>query len=217
MTVAGRRWERSTTAIRCARRVGPSVVDDRRDATSTHASTTGTRPGATSGTADATTSEASSTLKPYLLVRPGPLRDLQVSAVLSGEKVSTTGLLAEDEAEGEDLPSPGERDALIESAGRTTAEPEVTEVRVLPLGEVDLRHALDEGEGHRSVAERARPTHVSGRGADARGAGCPRLHRRRTTVVVAERFRVVRHPDRAEAPSSGSRPCGTAPAADGGR
>ncbi|TXS43848.1 RNA-binding protein, partial [Streptomyces sp. t39] len=53
-------------------------------------------------------------LKPYLLAFPGPLRDRLVAAVLSGEKVSTTGLLAEYEAEAEELPPVGERSALID-------------------------------------------------------------------------------------------------------
>jgi uncharacterized protein YhfF len=52
-------------------------------------------------------------LKPYLLAYPGPLRDQLVAAVLSGQKVSTTGLLAEYEAEKEELPPVDERSALI--------------------------------------------------------------------------------------------------------
>ncbi|SDM53044.1 ASCH domain-containing protein [Streptomyces wuyuanensis] len=118
-----------------------------------------------------------------------------MAAVLSGEKVSTTGLFAEYEAEREDLPGPGERHALIDSVGRATAEPEVTEVRVLPLGEVDSEHALDEGEGHRSVAE-WRVAHERFRhGPQMREAlGDPGFTVRRAPVV-AERFRVLRRPD----------------------
>ncbi|KUJ68003.1 RNA-binding protein, partial [Streptomyces albus subsp. albus] len=92
-------------------------------------------------------------LSPFLLAFPGPLRDQLVAAVLSGEKVSTSGLLAEYEREQEELPPVGERSALIDSEGREVAVLELIEVRVLPLGEVDHQHVLDEGEGYRSVAE----------------------------------------------------------------
>ncbi|NUK89879.1 ASCH domain-containing protein [Streptomyces lunaelactis] len=106
-------------------------------------------------------SEDREQLKPFLLAFPGPLRDQLVAAVLSGRKVSTTGLLAEYEAENEELPPVGERSALIDSEGREVAVIELTEVRVLRLGEVDLQHALDEGEGYGSVAEwRAGPGRV---------------------------------------------------------
>ncbi|MGW7366592.1 ASCH domain-containing protein [Streptomyces sp. NPDC054841] len=132
-------------------------------------------------------------LKPYLLAFPGPLRDNLVGAVLSGEKVSTTGLLAEYEAEREELPEPGERSALIDSAGREVAVIEVTEVRVLPLGEVDLRHALDEGEGHRTVAEWRAAHERYWHGEEMREAlGDPEFTVDDSTMLVAERFRVVR-------------------------
>lgn len=70
-------------------------------------------------------------LKPFLLAFPGPLRDQLVAAVLSGRKVSTTGLLAEYEAENEELPPVGERSALIDSEGREVAVIELTEVRAV--------------------------------------------------------------------------------------
>ncbi|MGI5483658.1 ASCH domain-containing protein [Streptomyces lavendofoliae] len=131
-------------------------------------------------------------LKPYLLAFPGPLRDRLVAAVLSGAKVSTTGLLAEYEAEGEELPRPGERSALIDSGGREVAVVEVTEVRVLPLGEVDLTHALDEGEGYASVAEWRDGHERFWHGAGMRRAlGDPDFTVDDSTMVVAERFRVV--------------------------
>ncbi|MEU0663616.1 MULTISPECIES: ASCH domain-containing protein [Streptomyces] len=131
-------------------------------------------------------------LKPYLLAFPGPLRDRLVAAVLSGEKTSTTGLLVEYEAEGEELPPVGERSALIDSDGREVAVLELTEVRVLPLGEVDLRHALDEGEGHRSVAEWRADHEAFWHGDEMREAlGDPDFTVDDTTLVVAERFRVV--------------------------
>ncbi|MFD3975225.1 ASCH domain-containing protein [Streptomyces cyaneofuscatus] len=131
-------------------------------------------------------------LPPFLLAFPGPLRDRLVAAVLSGEKVSTSGLLAEYELEGEELPPVGERSALIDSEGREVAVLEMTEVRVLPLGEVGLQHALDEGEGYRSVAEWRAGHEAFWHGEEMREAmGDPSFTVDDGTMIVAERFRVV--------------------------
>ncbi|MEU2671843.1 ASCH domain-containing protein [Streptomyces sp. NPDC007164] len=131
-------------------------------------------------------------LKPFLLAFPGPLRDQLVRAVLAGTKVSTTGLLAEYEAEREELPPVGERSALIDSDGRETAVLEVTEVRVLRLGDVDLQHALDEGEGDTSVAEWRAGHEKFWQSEEMREAlGDPGFTVDDDTMVVAERFRVV--------------------------
>ncbi|MFC9863796.1 MULTISPECIES: ASCH domain-containing protein [unclassified Streptomyces] len=131
-------------------------------------------------------------LKPLLLGFPGPLRDTLVAAVLSGEKVSTSGLLAEYEAEKEELPPVGERSALIDSQGREVAVVEVTGVRVLPLGEVGLQHALDEGEGYESVAEWRLEHERFWHSAEMReGLGDPEFTVDDDTMIVAERFRVV--------------------------
>ncbi|MCX5202239.1 ASCH domain-containing protein [Streptomyces sp. NBC_00237] len=131
-------------------------------------------------------------LPPYLLAYPGPLRDRLVAAVLTGEKVSTTGLLCEYEAEDEELPPVGERSALIDSAGREVAVLEITEVRVLRLGDVDLQHALDEGEGYGSVAEWRVGHEAFWHGEEMREAlGDPGFVVDDSTMVVAERFRVV--------------------------
>ncbi|MFE7754787.1 ASCH domain-containing protein [Streptomyces sp. NPDC057418] len=131
-------------------------------------------------------------LKPFLLAFPGPLRDQLVAAVLSGEKVSTSGLLLEYEIEKEELPPVGERSALIDSQGRETAVVEVTEVRVLPLGSVGLRHVLDEGEGYTSVAEWRAGHEAFWHSEEMRDAlGDPSFTVDDDTMVVAERFRVV--------------------------
>jgi uncharacterized protein YhfF len=45
---------------------------------------------------------------------PGPLRDQLVSAILSGEKTSTTSLLTEYEIEVEELSQIGERRIVVE-------------------------------------------------------------------------------------------------------
>ena len=84
---------------------------------------------------------------------PGALRDQLVSAILAGAKTTTTGLVADYEHEGEPLPQPGLRQAVVDSAGHRVAVIETTAVRVIRLGEVDLAHAVGEGEGYTSVAE----------------------------------------------------------------
>ncbi|MER5355150.1 ASCH domain-containing protein [Kitasatospora sp. NPDC002551] len=123
---------------------------------------------------------------------PGPLRDRLVDAVLSGAKTSTTGLLTEYEREGEPLPAAGTRGAVVDSAGRVVAVTETTEVRVVPLGEVDLRHALDEGEGYASVAEWRAGHERFWHSEELRAAlGEPAFTVDDTTAVVLERFRLV--------------------------
>ncbi|MFE7560637.1 ASCH domain-containing protein [Kitasatospora sp. NPDC057500] len=123
---------------------------------------------------------------------PGPLRDRLVGAVLSGAKTSTTGLLAEYEREGEPLPVVGTRGAVVDSDGRIVAVTETTEVRVVPLVEVDLRHALDEGEGYASVAEWRAGHEGFWHGAELRAAlGDPAFTVDDGTAVVLERFRLV--------------------------
>jgi uncharacterized protein YhfF len=84
---------------------------------------------------------------------PGPLRDQLVAAIVAGEKTTTTGLLANYEHEDEPLPWPGLRQVVIDSAGDPVTVIETTAVRVMRLAEVDLAHALGEGEGYLSVAE----------------------------------------------------------------
>lgn len=84
---------------------------------------------------------------------PGPLRDQLVAAILAGAKTTTTALVADYEHEGEPLPQPGLRQAVVDSAGRRVAVIETTAVRVIRLAEVDLAHVVGEGEGDASVAE----------------------------------------------------------------
>ncbi|HWU05245.1 MAG TPA: ASCH domain-containing protein [Streptomyces sp.] len=136
--------------------------------------------------------ETSEPLKPFLLAFPGPLRDRLVAAVLSGEKVLTSGLLAEYEAEGEELPPVGERSALVDPGGREVAVVELTEVRVLPLGSVGLQYAVDEGEGYTSVAEWRAGHEAFWHSEEMREAlGDPSFTVDDGTMIVAERFRVV--------------------------
>ncbi|MEU9295948.1 ASCH domain-containing protein [Streptomyces sp. NPDC048266] len=132
-------------------------------------------------------------LKPLALAFPGPLRDELVAAVLSGAKTSTTGLVVEFEAEGEELPRVGERWALVDSGERPVAVVETTEVRVLPVGEIDLRFAIDEGEGYETVEEWRSSHDRFWHGAEMREfLGDPEFTVTDATMAVAERFRVVR-------------------------
>ncbi|MFF4422196.1 ASCH domain-containing protein [Streptomyces sp. NPDC001549] len=129
-------------------------------------------------------------LPPYLLGFPGPLRDQLVAAVLSGAKTSTTGLLAEYEAE--PLPQAGARSLLVDSAERGVAVVEVTAVEVLRLGDIGLQHALDEGEGYTSVAEWRTAHEEFWHSEPVRAAiGDPGFTVDDDTLVVAERFRVT--------------------------
>jgi uncharacterized protein YhfF len=123
---------------------------------------------------------------------PGPLRDQLVAAILSGAKTSTTGLVVDYEYEGEALPEVGQRSVVIDSEERPVAVIETTEVRVVPLAEVDLEHAIDEGEGDRSVAS-WRANHESfWHSAEMREAlDDPGFTVDDATLTVLQRFRLV--------------------------
>ncbi|WP_017591715.1 ASCH domain-containing protein [Nocardiopsis potens] len=123
---------------------------------------------------------------------PGPLRDALVGAVLTGEKTSTTTLLAEFDHSGEEMPRPGVRGTVVDSAGRPVAVIETTEVRTVPLGEVDLAHVLAEGEGDASVAEWRAGHERFWHGAEMRAElGGAWSEVDDATPVVLERFRLV--------------------------
>jgi uncharacterized protein YhfF len=91
-------------------------------------------------------------LTPKYFAFPGPLRDQLVAAILSGAKTSTSSLVADYERDQEPLPQVGARSYVVDSQDRPVAVVETTEVRVVRLGDVDLRHAVDEGEGYETVA-----------------------------------------------------------------
>lgn len=123
---------------------------------------------------------------------PGPLRDKLVAAILSGAKTSTTGLLAAYEAEGEALPEVGARFAVVDSAGGRVAVIETTEVRVVPIGDVDLAHAVDEGEGDTSLDTwRAGHERFFTSEPMREILGDPDFAVTDATLVVLERFRMV--------------------------
>ncbi|GAA0735682.1 ASCH domain-containing protein [Dactylosporangium roseum] len=123
---------------------------------------------------------------------PGPLRDQLVAAVLDGSKTTTTGLLQDYEIDGEPLPVVGTRAAVVDSADRTVAVIELTEVRVLRLGDVDVDHARGEGEGHDSVAAWRAGHEDFWHGPDYRGwLGRPDFTADDDTPAVLLRFRLV--------------------------
>jgi uncharacterized protein YhfF len=123
---------------------------------------------------------------------PGPLRDQLVAAILSGAKTTTSGLLVVYERDGEPLPRPGDHWVVIDSAGEPAALIEVVAVRVIRLADVDLAHAVGEGEGFESVAEWRADHEAFWHSAEARGElGDPAFTVNDDTQVVAEEFRLV--------------------------
>lgn len=125
---------------------------------------------------------------------PGPLRDQLVAAILSGDKTTTSALLAGYERDGEPLPRPGQREAVVDSAGRRVAVIETTAVRVVRLGDVDLAHAIGEGEGYSSVAEwRAGHEHFWHSAEIRSELGDPEFTVNDDTFVVALTFSLLEH------------------------
>jgi uncharacterized protein YhfF len=94
----------------------------------------------------------SADLPPFELGHPRTeLRRQLVDAVLAGEKTTTAGLWSEYQAEGEQLPSPGDRFALHDFDDAAVAVVRVVEARVVPAAEIDVDFARDEGEGFETV------------------------------------------------------------------
>jgi uncharacterized protein YhfF len=123
---------------------------------------------------------------------PGPLRDQLVAAILSGAKTSTSALVLGYERDNEPLPQVGQHSAVVDSAGRRVAVIETTEVRVVRLADVDLQHALDEGEGFTSVAEWRAEHEKFWHTAEVREElGDPAFTVGNDTQVLAQRFQLV--------------------------
>ena len=123
---------------------------------------------------------------------PGPLRDRMIAAILGGEKTATTSLVADYELEGEALPSVGDRAAIVDSAGERIAVEEITDVRVACVGDVDLVHAVAEGEGFETVAAWRAGHERFWHGAEYRSAiGDPSFTVDDGTPAVLVRFRVL--------------------------
>jgi uncharacterized protein YhfF len=93
---------------------------------------------------------------------PGPLRDQLVAAILAGVKTTTTGLAVGYEKDGEPLPRPGRREAVVDSAGNRVTVIETIAVRVVRLRDVGLAHALGGADGYTSVTEGGQRMNGSG-------------------------------------------------------
>ncbi|HEX4057894.1 MAG TPA: ASCH domain-containing protein [Galbitalea sp.] len=83
---------------------------------------------------------------------PGPLRDQLVAAILERTKTSTTARVSDYEFDNEALPAVGDRRAVVDSDGRRVAIIETTAVAIARVADVDVQHAIDEGEGYVTVA-----------------------------------------------------------------
>jgi uncharacterized protein YhfF len=123
---------------------------------------------------------------------PGPLRDQLVAAILEGAKTTTTGLLDDYERDGEPLSRPGDREVVIDSAGAPVTLIEVVAVRVIRVGDVDLAHAVGEGEGYATVAEWRAGHEAFWHSAEMRAyVGDPAFTVDDDTLAVAIEFRVL--------------------------
>jgi uncharacterized protein YhfF len=132
------------------------------------------------------------------LAFPGPERDSGVAAILAGRKTALTGLLQILEHAAEPVPKSGQRFSVLDSAGQPAAVIELTEVRVVPISEVDDEYARAEGRGYADAAEWRRAHEdffCSEAIAEFLGAA-PVIDD--GTLVVTERFRLVTAGDGAD-------------------
>jgi uncharacterized protein YhfF len=123
---------------------------------------------------------------------PGRFRDQLVAAILDGSKTSTTGLVEEHEHGREPLPTVGDLSVVVDSDERPVAIIETTSVRVAPLVQVDVAHAVAEGEGFTTISQ-WRKAHVRFWHSPKmrRALGNPAFTVDDATLVVLERFRVI--------------------------
>jgi 2-phospho-L-lactate transferase len=140
-----------------------------------------------------TTDPVDAALPPAEFAFPGPLRDRLVNAILDGSKTSTTSMLLEYDLDDEPLPVVGGRQLLLDSDEHPVAVIETTAVRVVRLGDVDLDHARDEGEGYDSLAAWRAGHERFWHGAEMRRAvNDAGFTVTDDTEVVLERLRLVR-------------------------
>jgi len=95
-------------------------------------------------------------------------------------------------AVGGPIPRPGQRWAVADSAGKRVAVIETIAVRVLRLVDVDLAHALGEGEGYTSVAHWRAAHEQFWHSAEMQAElGGQQISIDDDTLVIAEQFRLV--------------------------
>ncbi len=113
--------------------------------------------------------------------------DELVELVLAGVKRATAGLLWSYEAEGEDVPRPGDLSVVTEWSGRARCVIRATAVEVVPFGEVTAEFAAVEGEGDGSL-DYWRRAHEAAFTRELAGSGHTLSAE---SLVVCERFEVV--------------------------
>ena len=127
------------------------------------------------------------------------LRRELVDLVLAGKKTATAGLLVELELDGEQLPTPGLREVIIDADDQFVGEIETTECRVMRMADVDDQFARDEGEGFADAAEwRLAHERFWNRYLDELRdrLGDPQWSLTDDTQVICQRFRLVsRYPE----------------------
>lgn len=138
-------------------------------------------------------------LPPLPFAFAGPVRDRLAALVRDGVKTATTSLACElfvADGKDEGLPAVGERWRVVDSAGATVCIAQTTSVRLARLADVDLQHAVDEGEGDETVA-RWRANHTGFWESDEMRAylGNPVFTVDDDTLVVLEQLRVVQTGD----------------------
>jgi uncharacterized protein YhfF len=79
------------------------------------------------------------------------MADDLLALVLDGTKTATAGALWEYQVEDEPVPKPGQLSIVLDGAGEPRCVIETTEVRVMPMSQVDPQFADDEGEGDRTL------------------------------------------------------------------
>ena len=82
----------------------------------------------------------------------GEAADKLAALVKAGIKTATCSVYDLYEAEGADLPQPGETSVILDSADEAVCIIRTTRVYVVPFDEVTAEHAFKDGEGDRSLA-----------------------------------------------------------------
>lgn len=127
------------------------------------------------------------------------LRRELVDLVLAGSKRATAGLLVEYELDGDAIPYPGLREAVIGADGRFVGVIETTACEVLPMADVDDDFARAEGEGFADAAEwRAAHERFFGSYLDElrERLGDPMWALDDATLIVCQQFELVeRYPE----------------------
>lgn len=122
------------------------------------------------------------------------LRRELVELVLAGAKRATAGLLVEFELDGDTIPYPGLREAVIGADGRFVGVIETTACEVVRMAEVDDDFARAEGEGFADAAEwrDAHERYFRGYLAELRERlGDPGWDLDDDTPIVCQRFELV--------------------------